>query len=72
MLAGVGLGDYEDVRRAVGETAYHERLELDSLLAQLRGLHSIRPRVLYDPQIGTDGSSEGWLARLDTTDGFED
>ena len=41
------------------ETAYHEWLELDRLLAEPRGLHSICLRVLYDPQIGTDGSSEG-------------
>lgn len=56
--SGLGLGDHQDVRLAVGETAYQEWLELDRLLAELCELHSFRLTVMYNLRRCPDGSKE--------------
>jgi hypothetical protein len=54
MAPSSGL-DCVDVKRAIGETAYQEWLDLDRLLVNLWESHSIRPKVLYTANPEKDG-----------------
>ena len=58
VVSSQGLGDSQDVKYAVGESAYREWLELDRVLAQLCESQSIRVKVVCDGSADTDESRE--------------